>query len=174
MRLWFLSPSKNPDPNDPAITAGIYTQIAVEIAFILSNTTCLKPFLRPFHSGYFVTTVGNKSSGYASTKDGGSRGDAYYMISATRSAREGKPGPQVSEVAQDQPVEGQMDGERSGKVLAFRPGQWSHRATVLSDHSDNVAPMETDGADDMIISKTQAWTVSYEDQRQQEHQTGSE
>lgn len=167
LRLWYLSPSKNTDPNNPAITAGIYTEVALECAFMLSNITCLKPFLRPFHSGYFVSTVDNKNSGgYLTTKDSVSRGDAYYMISTARSATDNKDGPIVQGERESVSPEKQSNVERNARAPAFRPDHSSHRATVLSGDDDQIAPVEREGSEDMIISKTQAWTVSYEDDQQ--------
>lgn len=163
MRLWFLSPSKNPDPNDPAITAGVYTEIALEFAFMLSNITCLKPFLQPFHPEYFVSTVDDKASTYLSTKGSGSRGDAYLMISAARSTTGSKTGSATideTEVGTANPPSGIEGG---GKAPAFRPDKSSHRAMVLSDHLERAAAAEMAGSEEMIISKTQAWTVSYEE-----------
>lgn len=164
VRLWFLSPSKNIDPNHPVITAGVYTEAALELAFMLSNITCLKPFLRPFHSGYFVSTIDTKNSGYPTTKDSTSRGDTYYMISRAKSTADNKDGSMV----QDSEVDGissqtWSDTERTGKAPAFRPDRTSHRVTVLSNNDGQVVTRDREGSEDMIISKTQAWTVSYED-----------
>lgn len=168
IRLWYLSPSRNPNSNDPAITAGIYTQIALEIAFMLSNITCLKPFLRPFHSGYFVSTIDNKTSGYLATKDSGSRGDTYLMISTARSKAESKTESTSVAEAEIKTADRQTEAERRAKTPAFRPDHASHRATVLSDHGGQLADTDREGGEDMIISKTQAWTVSYEEDQQQD------
>lgn len=130
---------------------------------MLSNITCLKPFLQPFHPGYFVSTVDEKASTYLSTKGSGSRGDAYLMISAARSTTESKTGSATIDEAEVGTATAQSGLEGGGKAPAFRPDKLSHRATVLSDHFERPAAADKAGSEEMIISKTQAWTVSYEE-----------
>lgn len=143
--------------------ASIFTEIALEAAFMLSNITCLKPFLRPFHSGYFVSTVDAKSSGYKNTKDSSSRGDTYYMISRARSTNGNKDDVAAHGALESMSQDNQSDIEGSARGPAFRPDHTSHRATVLSGSGELVPRIDREGSEDMIISKTQAWTVSYED-----------
>lgn len=87
------------------------------------------------------------------------------MISAARSTADNKEESTVQGREMDaMSPEPQGDVERrSSRALAFRPDQASHRATVLSNSDDQIGHAEREGSEDMIISKTQAWTVSYED-----------
>lgn len=89
------------------------------------------------------------------------------MINTARSTAGSKTGTTIVEEPETQTIDSQSDVERSSKAPAFRPDHSSHRATVLSDHGDRLATTDKDGSEDMIISKTQAWTVSYEEDQQQ-------
>lgn len=86
------------------------------------------------------------------------------MISRARSTADNKDGSTVQHSEADG-VSSQVwsDTERNGKAPAFRPDRTSHRATVLSNNDNHVSTGDREGSEDMIISKTEAWTVSYED-----------
>lgn len=86
------------------------------------------------------------------------------MISRAKSTTENKDGSttQRSE-AEEVSSQAWSDTGKSAKAPAFRPDRTSHRVTVLSNNDGQVVIGERDGSEDMIISKTQAWTVSYED-----------
>ncbi|KAK0301950.1 hypothetical protein LTR29_015541 [Friedmanniomyces endolithicus] len=57
LRLWQLSPPVTADPNTPPLNADILTEGALELAFMLASITCLKPVMKPFHSGYVISTA---------------------------------------------------------------------------------------------------------------------
>ena len=101
---------------------------------MLASVTCLKPFLRPFHSGYFVSTApSNGISGYT-TGPKNSRADAYYELSAARSRTDGDK--KHSVIVQTRNLEDDR-GDRdliepcAKPQLAFRPDRCEHRATAL-------------------------------------------
>lgn len=153
MRLIYLSPSRNTDSNLPALTAGIYTEIAVNFALISSSVTCLKPFLRPFDTDYLTHT--SRTNGLS----GGiknSRGDTYYMLSATQS-RNDKNHSTLTTMLSDR---GAMDSVNA-PAPSFRPDDLRNRATV--ECSSCRDEMKSSDLSRMTISMTKEWDVTYED-----------
>lgn len=129
----------------------------MDLAFMLASITCLKPFMRPFHSGYSVSTT--KGATYNTTGKA-SRSDAYLMLSAARSVGGAKDKPAVRVTSQGDHQAPLQQPARLPPV--FRPDHVDHRTTIMSAdrerHSD-------ENSEQMIISKTQAWDVSYDDER---------
>lgn len=85
-RLYYLSPGIQETHNSGNIAAEIITEAALQYALISASITCLKPFLRPFHSGgYFVDSIGAPGSGLRTNVRSSSR-DPYYKLSTVRKA----------------------------------------------------------------------------------------
>ena len=80
VRLFYLSPDENYDPTLTSIIPHILTEAAMSYALISTSITSLKPFLKPFHAGAVVNTVGGKGSGAYSGSH--PRGQGIYMLSS--------------------------------------------------------------------------------------------
>ena len=122
----------------------------LDLTFILASVTCLKPFVRPFHSGYVVSTT--PASGYASTSKNLHR-DAYVELSAVKSAAGNEDGAII------QTRRGRDSRGYKKSAVVYRPDQVDQEATVSSANEGQ--PYSK--SHDMSISRTQAWPVSYED-----------
>jgi hypothetical protein len=155
VRLFFLSPGQNDDPTLSTILAGILTEGALEYALAATSVIALKPFLKPFHSGAIINTVGGAGSGMYSGSRSQTRG--MYMLSSvskkdndisTRSATTNSD-PQ-EKVTQDWPRNGHQKG--SSRAEAHRGGTIS-RGT----------PRGSTGSEEMIIQTTKDWSVHYEE-----------
>lgn len=140
--------------------ASTFTELVLAFAFMSASVTCLKPFLRPFSSGHFIATDG---SGIPITGKS-SRGDAYYMLSKNKSK-----GDKVSTVRsmdgqETQSSSPQSDHSSKGQPK-FRPDLSSHRATVMSQECEHSGS----GPNEMVISMTQEWDVTYEEDHRLEN-----
>jgi hypothetical protein len=69
-RLFFLSPDENYDPTLTSIIPHILTEAAMDYALVSTSITCLKPFLKPFHTGGVVNRVGGAGSGVYAVSPG--------------------------------------------------------------------------------------------------------
>lgn len=170
LRLLHLSPSNNLKSTNPSIAAAIYTEIVLEVSFMLSSITCAKPFLRPFHSGYFISTTNTKTSGYL--KGGiSSLDNSYRMLSAAKSNAGSNYSTSAS--GHSHPNFCSYTGNDDAAILDskpinhFRPQPHSHRATVSADILAQPHP----SLDSMVISRTKAWTLTYEEANQCPPQT---
>lgn len=155
LRLWKLSIIH---PTSPDVTVSEFTAAALELAFILASITCLKPFLRPFHEGYYVTTAANSAgTGYSVPKKD-SRSDTYLMLSTPHSTTDNVDGT-ISHTDAKRGVEDSV--QRPKPTMDLRPDNVTHQATgVFAEHAPDTADMR-----DGRISRTQAWRVSYEEGR---------
>ena len=127
---------------------------------MLASATSLKPFLRPFHTGYVFSTADVKGSGY-STAGTNSRGNAYYMLSTAKFTTDNDGG--VVQTKKDEEVEGHADQEDVARLPTSLPR--AHRAGHPSQRIKTREHGRTD-SEQMIISKTEEWTVTYEDDQQ--------
>lgn len=135
--------------------AGIFTETALGFAFMSASVTCLKPFLRPFHSGYFVSTDG---SGVPVTGKG-SQADTYYMLSRSKS-RHDKDELRARSTDDHGTLTSPLYLQHTPRSQPkFRPDLSSHRATIMSQEREH------DG-DEKTISMTQEWNVTYEEDQQ--------
>lgn len=150
LRLLYLSPSQNPDPSSPRLIAGIFTEIVMNLAFILSSLTCAKPFLKPFHSGYFIGASNQKVFGNARST-ASSNANSYRMLDATASKSTNN-----RSIPQDE--RSGSNAHQSGDRNHFRPEPVLHHTTV----SAKAAKHQHAGSDHMAISETKTWAVSYE------------
>ncbi|KAK5702463.1 hypothetical protein LTR17_022296 [Elasticomyces elasticus] len=93
LRLWKLLPGQNTDTTMPSIAAEILTEVAMETALNLASVTCVKPFLRPFQEGgYISTTTPNAPASYGITGASRSRSEAYLMLGTAGSTVKNKDG----------------------------------------------------------------------------------
>lgn len=156
-RLYYLSPTEK-HAHSTGTVASILTEAAVAYAFFSASVTCLKPFLQPFHSGYVISMVGARISGHTVTGTD-SQGDSYHMLGNTRSAMD-KNGTAVtiSDAAGSRNSQAVEDTHWLRAPL-FRPDQSNHQATVETKYRHH----NSNNPEEMIISMTHEWTVSYED-----------
>lgn len=147
-----------------------------------ASVTCLRPFLRPFHSG-FVVTSSNQSKGYATAT---TAKEKYYALGSVRAAnKDGSLQTANTEVSvgasSDQGATRDGRGNVSNQKSASRRQDNSNGHTRSSsrdqqslrrgDRSDGRSHASS-GSEALIISKTQAWTVSYEDGRDSREDDG--
>ena len=167
-RLYHLSGYEASDPDQPSLTAGILTEACMDTAFILASVTCLRPFLRPFHRGYFLSTAGTKGSGYKSSVTG-SHGNAYYMLSAAREAPDDQT-PRQKTTTHDGVDE--EEGAGHHQLASVPKAVISPARGVRVSHCQTETPEErAHGGSDgrrMTISKTKSWTVEYENGAQRD------
>ncbi|KAK5710780.1 hypothetical protein LTR17_018696 [Elasticomyces elasticus] len=154
LRLWQLSPSTDTNTDKPRIYAYVLTEGVLELSFILASITCLKPIMKPFHSGYIVTN--GPVSGYATTAKQSSR-DAYLELSAAKSAADAKDGT-ITVTKRDRSSHG-LDHAYTKSAHTMRADQVDHEATVTFA-SEGQPPSDSH---DMSINRTQAFTISYDD-----------
>lgn len=141
----------------------------MNFTLIFASVTCLKPFLRPFDGGFLVTSIHSHVPAFGAAPV--NKNSAYYELSATqrsalstseqektmRSADRKHRSVTVSARGVDD--DGGFVHVQSKPPLALRRDRVEQRATV---GHDVVRPsVERDG-EQMLISKTQAWTVSYD------------
>jgi hypothetical protein len=158
-RLYFLSPSQNDDPTWTSVLPGILTEAALEYAIIATSITALKPFLRPFHTGAIVNSVGGAGSGlmYGSTAY---KGHGVYIRSNSKSVDQ----------KDDIPMTNQSGGigtaRGSGDDLGMRSGLEPRQTTVtnvMRPRREDEESVESNGSEKMIIRTTKDWSVRYED-----------
>lgn len=154
LRLQYLSPENNPDRDEPTVMASIFTEACMQIGFILATVTCLKPLLRPFHSGYLITTADTNLSGYK-TGIRGRKGSEYLMLSAVKNSSTNKPAATVS-VAEPP---SNANAQPAIPSKAYVPDRHESHRGAVERHERSNGSMDSE---QMFISKTQTWTVEYE------------
>lgn len=175
-RIYYLSPSRNPNPTLSTILPSILTEAALEYAFMSASITSLKPFLRPFHSGrYIINTVGAPGSGLRSDlKDSQ---DPYYQLSAVSVGGGGSRNPKHTARVQTTSFneEGPLP-KTTTRISAGRPKRSGSQTRGLGPKGLTALPVaartrreeeeesvNTEGSDQMIIRETKGWSVRYED-----------
>jgi len=157
IRLFYLSPSRNHNPTVTSILPHIWTEGALEYAIISTSVTSLKPFLRPFHTGAIVNTVGGGGSGlYSGSRP---REQGIYMLNSigtdkkcggqttttTARSEDGNTGPQ--------PRSKLYTGNIEGVTMVSSGGD---------PHRDDIDSVESNSSERMIIRTTKEWAVRYE------------
>lgn len=157
MRLLYLSPRENYKPTLTIIPPHILTELALEYTLISTSITAPKPFLKPFHTGAIVNTVGGGGSGLYSGSRSGAQG--IYMLSS---------------VAKDNKVYGQTKtttfrSESSNNSLQPRSQLYAGNTsgdTAVSCRGgplrDDIESVESNGSEQMIKRTTKEWAVRYE------------
>lgn len=151
VRLFYLSPAKNPDPTFNAIIANILTEAALEYSLMSACVTSLRPFLRPFHSGQIVDSVG-----------------AYYALSAIKGTNIDGAAQTVKSIQRPSGSMGSHHGTTYPGSVVLRPDRGDQQAVISPRsrrHSSKVRrdeSVDSAGSDQMIIQKTKDWSVQYE------------
>lgn len=159
VRLIKLQPSQNTDTDKPDTWAMMLTEASMNAAFILASVTCLKAFLRPFGAGYLVSQSDTApTSGYV-TRPRGYKGSAYYMLSGVREKQQDKSATLVNATER---ADKHLSHELAAvpKAVVAR-GQGMHRAHIHSQ-SRSHSYSSSESKQQMIISQTTEWSVSYE------------
>lgn len=148
LRLVNLSPSVHDDRELPSIAASICTELVVNAALISSVVTVGKAFLRAYDPS-FMTHVAQANDLSGGIKN--SRGDTYYMLSATRSNNDHN----ISALASRSSEPGTRQSVSSTQPT-FRPGHKS-RATIESKKHNNTPCLDPS---QMTISMTKEYDVA--------------
>lgn len=166
------------------LMASIFTEASMQIAFILVSLTCLKPFLRPFHSGHLITTAdaNTKLSGYKTTHRGGGRSyksSDYVMLSTTKdkdaasstraSGHKTYSRPAVAVTAAEAPTSAPIGAQNqpASPPRALVPNSRGNRGSYHGTVMRQERLKGSSDSEQMFISKTQTWTVEYEDRHSQ-------
>ena len=128
-RIYLLSPTNNENPNFSSIMVNILTEGAMFYSLIAECMTCLKPFLRAFHSGYgFSTNYGLHSLSSPMR-------DPYAQISnVSATDREIKRPMKVAER--------ETHRDESIKSTQRRPRRAENNFELRSDHSHFITNVE--------------------------------
>jgi hypothetical protein len=123
----------------------------------------LKPFLRPFHTGAVVNSVGGTGSGIVSGPAGNDQIYSIYMLSQVS----GKD--RSHSIAEDVSNRADNESEELQQPLPerYRPHQIAGIATVKGGASsdvrtDDIESLESNDSQQMIIRTTKRWSVTYE------------
>ncbi|KIX02270.1 uncharacterized protein Z518_08209 [Rhinocladiella mackenziei CBS 650.93] len=158
IRLRYLSPDENHDPTFTSILAHILTEGALEYALISTSITSLKPFLKPFHTGAIVNTVGGSGSGLYSGSHSATQG--IYMLSSI--ARDKKGNGQTTTATVHS---GNSDSGPPPRSKLY-VGNISEGTTTVSSqpdpHRDDTESAGSNSSGQMIIRTTKEWAVRYE------------
>lgn len=152
IRLVLLSPNRNSDPTYTSALPAIVTEAALEFALFSTSITALKPFLRPFHTGAIVNTVGGAGSGLAYASKGS---HGIYMLSSTRDHKEEHQMNIATVTANRSEIDVSNPVAQSPKV--------SRQVAGFKADSEDIESIKSEGAsDEMIIRTTKDWSVRYE------------
>lgn len=182
-RLWALSP-KSGHAKRADVASDVLTQAEMCFALMLASAVCLKPFLQPFHPGWFVAkTAGATGLTGNHSGDNTKGGNTYYELSGARASgglsskdkkqraitsvtsahdRRNEESDELDLIQPYDKAHLTRDGLRPDRVenraTAFAP------ATPVSDlHAAEIQSRWDGGrADAHHISKAQAWSVTYD------------
>jgi hypothetical protein len=168
-----------------SLTAGFLTEAEMCAALILASTTSLKPFLQPFHPGWFVASghgVTTALTGNPSANNS-KQGRSYYELSGVNSSRIGRREAKEEALTSVTPVSGRQRSDNGSDEIDLiqpyetvhlgqddlRPDGVEHRAIAFASTSPEPGQMPKDRSrwvgvprSGQQISKTQAWSVSYD------------
>ncbi len=126
---------------------------------MLTTVTCLKPVLRPFHSGYFVrhaeTTVAGQRSGLKAVS-----GNAYYMLSGAKETQKSNKSAH-STIARSEQDEAEHPVTPVSRAFVPRT-RGAYQAAVVPQERGH----GSSDTDQKLISKTQTWAIEYEENGQ--------
>jgi hypothetical protein len=162
VRLFYLSPSKNHDPTITSIIPQVWAEGALEFAIISTSITALKPFLKPFHSGAIVNTVGGAGSGAYSGS--GSRTQGVYMLNSVHDDDKDI-GLATTNSSRSNKGKGSSGHQTRGKL--YRGNTVDGTAVVSSQsqhdrHREDMESLDSNSSEQMIIRTMKDWTVRYE------------
>jgi hypothetical protein len=131
----------------------------MDFAIISTSVTALKPFLKPFHTGAIVNTVGGTGSGMYSDSRSGRHQDIYMLTSVARNKKG---------VGQTTTTSVNEDSGRHGpqpKQKLYMGNRGDGRTTVSSQpngRGEDIESVDSTGSEQMIIRTTKEWNVHYE------------
>jgi hypothetical protein len=152
-------------------------------ALILSSTTSLKPFLQPFHPGWFVSSGKGVTALTGNPSASNSRQRSYYELSGIDSGKNARREPKEPAVVSMASISDRRradDGSDEVDLIQpfenvhlgqddLRPDRVEHRAMAFASVSPEPGQLPQDRSrwvsarrEDQHISKTQAWSVSYD------------
>ena len=157
LRLLYLSPRENYKPTLTSIRPHILTELALEYALISTSITALKPFLKPFHTGAIVNTIGGGGSGLYSASRSGAQG--IYMLSS--GARDNK------DCGQTKTTTFRSESSNNGlqpqsQLYAGNTGEHTAVSCRGGAPRDDIESVESNGSEQWIIRTTKGWAVRYE------------
>lgn len=127
-------------------------------AIVATSITALKPFLKPFHSGAIVNTVGGGGSGLYSGSHSGPQG--LYMLSSVARGKK----PTGTTTMNSTRSENEHDVSQAQQKLYT--GNSGEGTTVISSRTDpqreDMESVESNGSEQMIIRTKREWAVRYE------------
>ncbi|KAK3066098.1 hypothetical protein LTR53_017684 [Teratosphaeriaceae sp. CCFEE 6253] len=183
-RLWALAP-KPEDAERADIGAAVLTEAQMCFALILASATCLKPFLQPFHPGWFVAKTGVTGLTGNSSGQNTKRANTYYELSGARSAggvmsSKDRKNRTITSVTSASDARGDDASDEAGLITPYDKAHLQHgalRPDRAEHHAGAFAPatavMDMRGAPDARrwpdsredthhISKAQSWSVTYD------------
>lgn len=144
MRLVYLSPEKNNVPTVTSIIPHILTEAAMNFALVSTSITSLKPFLKPFHTGAVLNTVGGEASGPYS----GSHMRVQGLYKLTPRSKDSKDAAQVASATVDSTASSNIE-----PPLRLKSVFSSHRGEVTTVVSSQPRQSsEDDGRTDSVRS----------------------
>lgn len=171
VRLFYLSPKRNPDPTFSSIVPNIMTEGVLQFSIISASITSLRPFLRSLHPGYAVNSNGTQKSGHRSTNRSGSQ-DPYYRLDVV--SKRDKYGATGTPGAHLRPLGGLSEGHaiaypakprlRKEDAQDIEPGWSANKGKLDSSKSLTEDTDSIDAAvpDPGVIRKTTDWAIRYE------------
>lgn len=163
IRLFYLSPSENLDPTVTSILPNIFTEASLEYSIISASVTCLKPFLRPFHSG-FVDIIPSADSSLRS----GIRAKTLetYMLGPISAGDQSGTTRTTTKRSSGTPFESK-GGETTPPIQPlFQPNQlegYTVNSAWSDAHRHETEPVRSVSPDHMIIRTTKNWSIQYEE-----------
>jgi hypothetical protein len=164
LRLYYLSPTENYNPTYTSIIPHILTEAASNFALVATSVTSLKPFLKPFHTGAIVNTVGGTGSGiYSGTRP---QYQGIYMlapVSGRKTANDVTMTMTNATSRSNETTSADREVKQPAKLYVGDnvPGQ-----TIISASPGLQKPESarsgSDGSEQMIIKTTKEWNVRYE------------
>ena len=156
VRLYYLAPSQNSNPTLSSVLSHILTEAALEYALAATSIIALKPFLKPFHSGAIINTVGGAGSGMYSGSASAAQG--LYMLSSV-SKKNHDLTPKSTTVSSDRDIE------------IEKPKQWQKTTSAKGQSHAEAQRGESPtrgstGSQEMIIQTTRDWSVHYEERHE--------
>jgi hypothetical protein len=156
IRLFYLYPSENYDPTLTSILPHILTEGALAYAIISTSITALKPFLKPFHSGAIMNTVGGGGSRLNSGSRSGAQG--IYMLNSIATDKDNG---QTTTTT----VHSENGNTGPQPQFKFYTGNSEGTAAVSSRgdaHQDDIDSLDSNSSKQTIIQTTKEWRVRYE------------
>jgi hypothetical protein len=166
LRLYYLSPSENTNPTYTSIIPHILTEAASNFALVATSVTSLKPFLKPFHTGAIVNTVGGTGSGvFSGTRP---QYQGIYMLAPVSGTKKTANDVTMTMTNATSRSNETTSGEREVKQPAKLyigdnvPGQTVISASPGPQLKPASSRTGSDGSEQMIIKTTKEWNVRYE------------